>query len=98
MLAKATVKIVYNQVPAFYSKLILVENATEWVETCHQSVATQHLCSLFEEQDGDGHVRPSLRVKGRLYVLNRSEGCVLPDPHPCRTESVLQFVVNCCMD
>ena len=92
LLRKGGVEIIHDRVPAFYRRLFLVERLMVGeVETCHQSVSTQHLSGPYGVNDGDCHVSPGHHLKRRLHFLDRSEGCVLSHPHPSRVKNIPAF-------
>ena len=73
MLKKGMMKLINDQLSAFYGRLFLVEKATGGWRPVIDLFATQHLRGPFVVQDGDSHVHPGLYLKWRVDVLGSSE-------------------------
>ena len=64
------------------SRLVIVEKASGRWSSHHRSVTTQHLCYFFQFQNESSGVNSSSYSERIHYVLDKSEGYVLPDSHP----------------
>ena len=78
MLQKGTLESVCQPGLCLYSRLF-----HDWgLEVHHRSVCPQRLHDVDEVQDGDGDVGLGVYPDGGLDVLDRPQGCLLPDSHP----------------
>ena len=93
MLAKGALEIVPDRGPGFYSRLFLVEKATEgWRPVI--DLSTEHLHSTDTVQDGDCSLRLECCPRERSPCLPGLEGRVLPGARPSKFQEVSALCVT----
>ena len=83
--------------PVFYSRLFLMEKASDWLHTYHRSVITDHLHGTFWVQEVDCSFLSGLYQERRPNVLQKSDGYIFPDPSPSKINalSLIHFEWDC---
>ena len=85
---KGMVEIVHNQVPAFYSGLFPVEKTTGGWRPVTDLLPLSTCVALLKFKMETNHICSGIYSKGRLHVLVRYEGIVLPDPRPHKINTI----------